>query len=154
VNSEGRFNVPFGRPKTLNIVEPENLRACSSVLRGRDVRLAVRDFADALEGVQRGDLVYLDPPYVTRHNNNGFIDYNEKLFSWSDQERLARVAKKLVCRGAHVLVSNADHDDVIALFSDFQHVAFSRSSTLASDSTKRGKVQEALFVGEGKKVRG
>jgi DNA adenine methylase len=150
VNSEGRFNVPYGRPKTDNIVEPANLRACSAALRREGVHLAVHDFAAALDGVGRGDLVYLDPPYVTRHNNNGFVDYNEKLFSWRDQERLARLANGLVRRGAHVLVSNADHDDVVALFAQFRHVPFSRSSTLASDATKRGQVREALFVAKGR----
>lgn len=154
VNSQGRFNVPYGRPKTANIVDAANLLACGSSLRREGVRLRTGDFATVLEGVGSGDLVYLDPPYVTRHNNNGFIDYNERLFSWRDQERLARIAKELVRKGAHVLISNADHDDVIGLFADFRHVPFDRTSTLASDATKRGKVREALFVGGGRSVDG
>ena len=55
-------------------------------------RLHQADFEAAVAKAKAGDLVYLDPPYVTGHNDNGFIDYNEKLFSWSDQQRLARVA--------------------------------------------------------------
>ena len=150
VNSLGQFNVPYGMPKTNNVIDADNLRACAALLRTPTVTIANIDFEEALAGVRQGDLVYLDPPYVTRHNNNGFIDYNERLFSWRDQERLARVAKRLVERGAHVLVSNADHSDVIELFDDFERVRFERSSTLASDASKRGRVYEAIFVGAGK----
>ena len=153
VNSQGEFNVPHGRPKTANIVDPENLRACASALRGDEIELLAGDFETVLGDVRRGDFVYLDPPYVTRHNNNGFVDYNENLFSWHDQERLARLAKELVRKGAHVVISNADHDDVVALFADFHHVPFARSSTLASDTAKRGRVREALFMREGDPAR-
>lgn len=100
VNSDGAFNVPCGRPKTDFIVSESNLRACSRALRPQGVKLATCDFADALDGAQVGDLVYLDPPYVTGHRNNGLIDYNETLFSWDDQERLAKLALRRRERGS------------------------------------------------------
>ena len=146
----GTIQRPLWNAKIENVIDAPNLRACAALLRRPSVTIASMDFEDALAGVKRGDLVYLDPPYVTRHNNNGFIDYNEKLFSWRDQERLARVAKRLVENGAHVLVSNAEHSDIIELFDGFQRVRFERSSTLASDASKRGKVYEAVFVGAGR----
>ncbi|MBI4219936.1 MAG: Dam family site-specific DNA-(adenine-N6)-methyltransferase, partial [Chloroflexi bacterium] len=75
VNSDGRFNVPYGMPKTDFLADFENLRACSQALRQPGVELRSCDFEAALDDVNAGDLVYLDPPYVTRHNNNGFVDY-------------------------------------------------------------------------------
>jgi len=89
VNSHGQFNVPYGLPKTATIVEEDVIAACAECLYSESVALACHDFEVALQSVESGDLVFLDPPYVTRHNNNGFIDYNERLFSWSDQLRLA-----------------------------------------------------------------
>jgi hypothetical protein len=50
-------------------------------------------------------------------------------------------------RGATVVVSNAFHDDIIALFGDMQVFAIGRPSTLAGDVSKRSRVTEALFVG-------
>lgn len=107
--------------------------------------IAHGDFQALLSDTAAGDLVFLDPPYVTKHNNNGFVDYNERLFSWADQERLAAEAQRLASIGAHVIVTNALHDDVIALYQGFQTRSLDRSSTLASATSARGRVQEAIF---------
>jgi DNA adenine methylase len=145
VNSKGRFNVPYGMPKTDFIMDFENLRACSLALRKRDVKLRSCDFEVALEDVAAGDLVYLDPPYVNRHNNNGFIDYNESLFSWEDQKRLAMRARELANAGVHVIVTNADNADVLELYHGFRSYTLTRSSTLASDAKCRVQVKETIL---------
>jgi DNA adenine methylase len=150
VNSRGDFNVPYGRPRTTNIIDFKNLRACSAALRGHEVRVRKSDFESAIVNAEAGDLVYFDPPYVTGHNNNGFVDYNEKLFSWSDQQRLAKVAKDLKSRKVNVIVSNANHDGVIKLFQGFKWKIISRSSTLASESEYRRPVSEVILYSTGR----
>jgi len=145
VNAAGEFNVPYGLPKTNNVADFENLRACAKVLRQPGVSLRTGDFEGLVAEAARGDLVYLDPPYVTGHSNNAFIDYNEELFSWADQERLAVVAERLRRKGVHVIVSNANHSAVRRLYRHFQIRVISRSSTLASDSSKRRHVKEAIL---------
>jgi DNA adenine methylase len=146
VNSAGKFNVPYGRPRSDAIVDPANLVACSQALGHLGVELRVSDFAEALAEAEPGDLVYLDPPYVTGHNNNGFVDYNEVLFRWTDQVRLAEVARELAHVGVHVIVSNADHDAVLDLYRGFRKHVVERVSTLASNSTRRGRVSEVVLV--------
>lgn len=145
VNGAGVFNVPYGAPKSAGMPEPENLRACSRLLRVRSIKLLVRDFQVAVASAGRGDLVFFDPPYVTGHNNNGFIDYNEQLFSWEDQVRLAGTAQRLSAKGAHVLITNAHHDSVLALYPGFEVRAIERKSTLANNTAFRRPVTEALF---------
>lgn len=145
VNLAGEFNVPYGRPKTWNIIDPKLLKDCAAALRKRAVSLRHSDFRKALQGVKAGDLVYLDPPYVTMHNNNGFVEYNEKLFSWADQRDLASLAVRLADRGAQVIVSNADHDSVIDLYPGFHRSVITRASTLANDVSKRRSVSEVLL---------
>lgn len=145
VNSRGLFNVPYGRPKSSVIADLKNLRACARALRGAGVTLESCDFDDALARVAADDLVYLDPPYVTRHNNNGFIDYNETLFSWDDQRRLAARALELASAGSFVIVTNADHNEVTEMYKGFARYTVTRSSTLASDARCRVRVNEALL---------
>jgi len=150
VNSVGDFNVPYGRPKSDNLIDEENLRACSRAMRSGTIQLLTGDFEQTLIGVKAGDLVFLDPPYVTRHNNNGFIDYNERLFGWSDQVRLSKIARQLAHGGACVIVSNAAHQDVLDLYPTFDQVLITRTSTLAGDTAARGVVKEALLVAPGR----
>ncbi|MGE0500061.1 MAG: DNA adenine methylase [Rhizobiaceae bacterium] len=145
VNAKGEFNVPYGLPQTDFLFDRTNLFCCSRALSSRKVTIRSCDFEIALRSVRSGDLVFLDPPYVTKHNFNGFRDWNERLFRWEDQERLAIRANKLANKGAYVVVSNALHPDIVALYSDFSVTELERSSTLASDSSKRGRVKEALF---------
>ncbi len=149
VNAQGEFNVPFGMPKTDFIADLQNLKACSSLLSQRLVKLKCCDFEATLSKARPGDLVYLDPPYVTRHNNNGFADYNEKIFSWEDQRRLAAIATTMAESGVHVVVSNADHADVTSLYQGFGKRRINRRSTLASNSRFRDRVTEVVLYTKG-----
>ncbi len=145
VNSAGLFNVPYGRNESGVVVDPKNLKACAESLGSKSIVLKTCNFEENLKEAKQGDLVYLDPPYVTGHNNNGFVAYNEVLFSWDDQERLAKLALALAQKGVHVIVSNADHEAIVDLYKDFSVKRFYRSSTLASDITKRRKISEVLL---------
>lgn len=103
------------------------------------------DFETATATAQPGDFVYFDPPYVTGHNNNGFVDYNENLFSWEDQRRLADRARELRDAGVGVVISNANHNAVRELYSTFRVAEISRRSALASSVSQRKLVTEAVF---------
>jgi DNA adenine methylase len=145
VNADGHFNVPYGAPKTDNIIDSDNLRQCATTLGRPGIHFDVADFEDALLSAVPGDLVFLDPPYVTRHNNNGFVDYNELIFSWNDQIRVAGVANRLAAQGVHVLVTNAFHGEVLDLYDGFHVKPLDRPSTIAASASKRGAVREALL---------
>ncbi|WP_448235560.1 DNA adenine methylase [Microbacterium paulum] len=147
VNLRGEFNVPWGAPKSGFVCDLANLKEVSEVLNGANATITHGDFADVLRHAGSGDLAFVDPPYVTSHNNNGFVAYNEKIFSWSDQERLAETARASVRRGATVLVTNAHHDSVTALYPDFETVVIERASTLAASKEKRGRTSEVLMIG-------
>ena len=79
------FNVPIGT-KTNVVLESDNFKELARLL--APVTFCACDFADTLEEATQGDFVFVDPPYTVKHNNNGFIKYNEGLFSWADQVRL------------------------------------------------------------------
>ncbi len=143
VNREGQFNVPFadnGRA----VFHTEHLLEVSSTLSNSE--LLCGDFGDVLDMAKPGDSVYLDPPYTVLHANNGFRRYNERLFSWNDQLRLAVQARQLADRGCTVLVSNADNPEVEQLYEGFEVLRIDRHSTLAADPSQRRKTTEALFV--------
>lgn len=147
VNSSGAFNVPYGWPRTNFVINSENLERCAQQLRRKQISIKCQDFGAIEDRVRKGDFVFLDPPYVTSHNMNGFVDWNESLFSWQDQIRLSAMAKRLVRKGANVLITNADHKDVESLYEGFGRSRLKRSTTLASDTSRRGTTSEAIFFG-------
>jgi DNA adenine methylase len=110
-------------------------------------QLKSSDFDVVLQQAGDGDFVYVDPPYTVLHNNNGFIKYNQVLFSWEDQVRLATAVSAAVQRGAMVFVSNADHGPVRELYRSLPfHFTLARSSILSATATARRMTSEAAFL--------
>ena len=93
-------------------------------------------------------LIYIDPPYTVLHNQNNFIKYNERLFSWEDQKRLATALAEASGRGVLVLVSNADSPCIQRLYSspEWNHVVLHRKSLLASASCNRQTTTELAIA--------
>ena len=146
VNKKGEFNVPYGRKSMdLNFVE-ELIYSCSTQL--KNTLLASMDFEESLKKVKKNDLVFLDPPYTISHNNNGFVKYNEKLFSVVDQLRLAGFIKELREKGAYYILSNAHHPDVKKIYNKFNDKALSltRRSLIAAKASARDLYKEYVFT--------
>jgi DNA adenine methylase len=144
-NLAGTFNVPIGTKQNI-ILPTDNFEAVASALSTAELRCS--DFEAAIDAAGDGDVVYADPPYTTAHNFNGFVKYNQKIFCWADQVRLKNACQRALLRGAHVLISNADHESVRALYSDFTRtLTLTRASVIASQSQRRGRVDELLIVG-------
>lgn len=143
VDRNGTFNVPYGKRGDFRAEDRKNVFSASKALQGQD--LAAVDFEVALKAVRSGDLVFLDPPYTVTHGNNGFLFYNEKIFSWSDQERLAEVVRLIDKRGARFVLTNANHESILELYRGFQIHPLRRSSILAADPDHRGSVVELVI---------
>jgi DNA adenine methylase len=146
VNKSGVFNVPYAGHQRRTLFSAAELQAASKLL--AKCTISVRDFEESIAEAEAGDVIYCDPPYTVKHDNNGFIRYNEALFSWNDQQRLAVAAKKALRRGAHVIVSNARHASVRKLYPDFSARTVIRASCMSGAADYRGKVAEYLFVGD------
>jgi DNA adenine methylase len=144
VNKDGEFNTPFGDYSHPTICDEYRIEDAADAL--AQAKLRAGDFETVLKTAQRGDFAYCDPPYITGHTNNGFHKYNASLFSWCDQQRLARIAIQLKAKGVHVLVSNADHESVVQLYKGFKYYKLKRCSLIAAEPGNRGVITEALLA--------
>ncbi|RDB60511.1 DNA methyltransferase [Gordonibacter sp. 28C] len=144
VNKEGVFNVPIGTKKNV-LREDDDFSAWASIL--KNAIFYAQDFEKTIQMAHRGDFVYVDPPYTVRHNQNGFLKYNEKIFSWNDQERLSRSLNDASDRGAKILISNADHDSIHSLYSMERWTIdrVTRFSGIAAASGNRKGITEILI---------
>lgn len=143
VSSSGRFNVPYGG-KNKNLPTSETIRNVSKTL--ADVELCNGDFAATVKDAGEGDLVYFDPPYTVAHENNGFVQYNEKIFSWLDQVRLVEVAEDLTNRGCHVVISNAAHASIQTIYLNFKTHVVTRHSAIGGLPKARKHIAEFVFT--------
>lgn len=144
VNLKGEYNVPYGF-RTKDFIEEENLKQISKAL--KPCTFSSVDFASCLDNVKKNDLVFLDPPYTVAHNNNGFIKYNQKLFSLEDQYRLQKLLVNINDVGAHYILTNAAHFKIREIFSKSKSIhELSRASLIGGKNAKRGKFDELLIT--------
>lgn len=123
------------------ILPSDDFESVATIL--RRAKLIATDFESVLNRTNGRDFVFIDPPYVTRHNLNGFAKYNDQIFSWSDQERLASAIKRAAERGVKMLLTNANHASVRNLYLGVgQHITLTRNSVLAADANNRGATTE------------
>ncbi len=143
VNSDGIFNVPYGRYARPRICDPERLRAASRALSG--VELVSGDFASIVAQRRLGaqDFVYLDPPYVPLSRTASFTGYAGG-FSMAHQERLAKLLRKLSDRGIAAVLSNSDCAETRRLYEGLAIESLPARRAINSVATRRGPVAELL----------
>jgi DNA adenine methylase len=109
-NRKGKFNVPFGRHKTIHYTR--DFSAYREKLAGW--RFSHADFT-ALP-MEADDFIYADPPYDVP-----FRQYAQAGFSWDDQ---ARLAEWLAAHPGPVVASNQATPRILELYRalDFQFV--------------------------------
>lgn len=142
VNLFGKFNVPYGRKKYSKLFDYDELFRLSKKLKRS--KLNCCDFYETIKNVKRNDLVFLDPPYNITKIKNGFIKYNEKLFSLDDQHRLADYVSEVSKIGAHYFLTNSAHKIINDIFS-LKPVVLKRRSVIGGIGSFRGNVKEFLF---------
>ena len=147
VNLNGVYNVPFGHRPSPQIPTAAHLRAVAKRLTRKRARLDAGDFAECITHVNRGELVFLDPPYTVAHNNNGFIKYNQHLFSFDDQKRLKTLVDEIKERGAYYILANAAHESIASLFDNGDIlIETRRRNSIGGINAARGSAIEYVFT--------
>ncbi len=144
VNLKGEYNVPYGY-RNKSFLDTECLLSVSKALQGTVLRSG--DFDIVRENLQANDLVFLDPPYTVSHNNNGFIKYNQKIFSLEDQIRLSELVNFINDSGAFYILTNAAHRAIEEIFDNGdRRIELQRASTIGGVNAQRGQTSEYIFT--------
>ena len=144
VNSQGQFNVPFGKYKNPNILDIAVLKAVNKYLNENQVTILNSDFQKAVKDAKRGDFIYFDPPYDPVSETASFTGYDVNGFNKQEQRRLKEVFDDLNSRGCHILLSNAYTEFIEYLYKDYLHTKISAIRAINCNGKKRGKVDEIL----------
>lgn len=144
VNSKGQFNVPIGTQT--NVVLPtDSFKVWSKTLKQAELKHS--DFETVINLAGEGDFLFVDPPYTVRHNLNGFIQYNEVLFSWEDQVRLSNAVNRARLRKVKILMTNANHESIRTLYLDgFDQRVVTRYSSISASVEGRNAFEELVIT--------
>ena len=147
VNSKGFFNVPVGKTTCKSFVFEDRIISISKFLNLPNVKLLNDDFEKTVLDVNRGDLVYFDPPY-DYESKNGFVSYAKTGFNHDDLIRLKNTCDFVVSKGAHVILSNNNTEFVRELFlndSKYKVKYIKVQRHISGKNNGRKKVEEVLI---------
>jgi len=103
-NAAGLFNVPYGDHKGNLKIDESTIIEAATLL--SNAQLVCGDFEETLALAQKGDFVYLDPPYVTE-KRRVFSEYTPGSFTVADLRRLAASLKRLDRRRVTFIITYA-----------------------------------------------
>jgi len=145
VNRSGYFNVPFGGYRNPTICDAANLHAVNESL--KNAKLQYVDFTKAVQQAERGDFIYLDPPYQPISETSSFTDYTTEPFGEEEQKLLAKVFRELHERGCSVLESNSSHGSILKLYRSRNFIIefIKAKRAISCDPEGRGDIDELLI---------
>ena len=116
-NSAGRFNVPFGAPKSSEVMPAENeLRSVSAAL--QHARIRASSWENLVASAVEGDFVFLDPPYFSDSLQPGSPKYGTDGFGLAAHEKLAKTLVALNERGVAFMLTNSSEPQMLTLYRD------------------------------------
>ena len=147
VNSSNKFNVPFGKYNNPGMPSSGNIMALSELFQSCTIMNS--DFELTVNNANKGDFVYLDPPYMPLSKTSYFTGYTHSGFDEKDQERLAKSFRELSDRGVYVMESNSSTDFIKELYKDFNPLEVDARRNINSVGTKRNSIKELIITNYG-----
>lgn len=136
VNRKGLFNVPYNNKTGEKSIDEDNARKVAQYLK-ESATLTCLDFEEACKGVEEGDFVYFDSPYIPESATASFTDYDAKGFSIEDHKRLAALFRRLDRKGAKLMLSNNDVTLARALYMGYHIQSFEVKRMINRNASKR-----------------
>jgi DNA adenine methylase len=128
VNRSGVYNVPYGGGGRLvanSLIK--SVRAHAQVMSTGEIR--AEDFTSALNRVQPGDLVFLDPPYsATGHET--FDRYGENPYRDTQRGQLSNLANNLARSGIATIATLPASAELLAGFARWRLLRVTYSRTM------------------------
>lgn len=141
-NLKGQFNVPYSGDGCGALPQDDLFLRCSRRLRG--ARFVNGDFEAVLRQTEKGDLVYMDPPYAVRARRV-FREYDASTFTHSDIARLRSWMERLNSKGISFVVSYAESDEADLLKKGFSYETLSVRRNIAGFAAHRVLTKEVLI---------
>ncbi len=147
VNSNGEFNTPRGSsdtPYIPTVTEIEDVKKLFS-----KTKITSLNWMEVTKNVQKGDLVYLDPPYYP-DSTSKFVGYTDPRFGEEQHDELIEEVARMEKVGAKILISNSNSTEFFnKINSKIEKVKYIEISTRRSINPlaeNKDRFKEALYI--------
>jgi DNA adenine methylase len=141
-NLLGQFNVPYSGVRCGSVPADDVFATCSRRL--KTARFVRGDFERVLQQAQKGDLVYMDPPFAVRARRV-FRQYDPSTFTHEDITRLRSWMERLNAKRINFVVSYAESDEADVLRKNFSYETVSVRRNIAGFTGSRILTNELLI---------
>lgn len=141
-NLLGQFNVPYGGGRCGALPPDDVFQQCGRRL--RRARFVNGDFERVLRHAEKGDLVYMDPPYAVQ-SRRVFREYDPSTFTHEDITRLRSWMERLNAAGINFVVSYAESDEADVLKRHFSYETVAVRRNIAGFAAHRAWTNEVLI---------
>jgi DNA adenine methylase len=119
----------------------------------KNTRIFMGDFTRCRDYVDDHTFVYFDPPYRPISQTSSFTSYSKDGFSEKDQHRLAVLFRELDAKGAKIMLSNSDPQNLDTrdtffddLFSGYTIERVPARRIINCNGTRRGSIDELIIT--------
>lgn len=141
-NLLGQFNVPYSGVRCGNVPNDEVFHKCSNRL--GTARFIESDFENVLKHAEKGDFVYMDPPFAGRARRV-FRQYDPSTFTHGNTARRRSWMERLNAAHINYVVSSAESDEADVLLKNFSYEMVSVRRHIAGFAAHRSLTNELLI---------
>ncbi len=116
-NADGEFNIGYGGQDRRWVLDEKMLLEVSRRLRRAGLRCD--DFEQILDDCERGDFVFLDPPYRPGYRDMLHDHYGFGRFGYGEHRRLYAALVRASTRGVRWAMTTTGHRSILRLFRKF-----------------------------------
>jgi DNA adenine methylase len=126
--------------KEIPLIDKERALEVSAYLQTNDVGFVNASYTETLKDAKKGDLVYMDPPYL--YEDESKKGYNGRFYGKDfDHAELAKTFRDLDKKGVLLLMSNSDSKTIRSLYKGFKIVKIQNKT-----SGNRGKTVHDVLI--------
>ena len=143
-NSKGQFNAPYGFYKNPNIIDEQNLKICSELLKETEIGLS--DFSNIENKIKTHDFVYFDPPYIPINKTSSFTKYYKDDFNTGSQIKLKELCDRLNKKNIYFMLSNSYNETALNLYKEYNIKKINAIRAINCKADKRGTINELIIT--------
>ena len=143
-NSKGQFNAPYGFYKNPNIIDEQNLKICSELLKETEIGLS--DFSNIENKIKTRDFVYFDPPYIPINKTSSFTKYYKDDFNTGSQIKLKELCDRLNKKNIYFMLSNSYNETALNLYKEYNIKKINAIRAINCKADKRGTINELIIT--------